>query len=38
MDVNRKLPCAYEDQEAELYYYEYHGLISKYLKENVLSK
>ena len=33
MDVNRKLPCAYEDQEAELYYYEYHGLISKYLKE-----
>jgi N-formylglutamate amidohydrolase len=33
MDVNRPIPCAYEDQEAESYYCEYHGLISKYLKE-----
>jgi N-formylglutamate amidohydrolase len=33
MDVNRPIRCAYEEQEAELYYYEYHGLISRYLKE-----
>jgi N-formylglutamate amidohydrolase len=33
MDVNRPIRCAYEQQEAEAYYYEYHGLISKNLKE-----
>ena len=33
MDVNRPIRCAYEEQEAEVYYYEYHGLISRYLKE-----
>lgn len=33
MDVNRRISCAYEEQEAEVYYFEYHGLISRYLKE-----
>ena len=33
MDLNRSIRCAYEQQEAEAYYFEYHGLISKYLKE-----
>ena len=33
MDVNRCMRCAYEEQEAEVYYFEYHGIISRYLKE-----
>jgi N-formylglutamate amidohydrolase len=36
MDVNRPnrpINCAYEDEEADPHYYEYHGVISKYLKE-----
>jgi N-formylglutamate amidohydrolase len=33
MDVNRCIICAFENQAAEVYYFEYHGLISRYLKE-----
>jgi hypothetical protein len=33
MDVNRPIRSAYEQQQAEPYYYEYHGLFSRYLKE-----
>jgi N-formylglutamate amidohydrolase len=32
-DVNRPIHCAFEDQEAEPYYYEYHGSIYKSLKD-----